>query len=191
MGKKGSRASKIMLLRHAEKPGKDNRLLGVTRRGEPSKESLEVRGWQRAGALAQLLAPANNRFPHSALATPHFLYASKPLRRKGSQRPLQTIMPLAEKLALKIDSDFQRSDLENMIEDVFSRKGVVLICWQREYIPEIAQLILGKSRIAPAEWPEDRFDLIWVFDLVRWPASYKFRQVPQQLLAGDLTRIIK
>lgn len=185
------RATKIMLLRHAEKPAKDNAPYGVTRKGERSKESLEVRGWQRAGALANLFVPANGHFNHSALVTPQFLYASKPLRRKGSRRPLETITPLAEKLLLKVNSTFQRSQLVSMVEDAFSRKGVVLICWQREYIPDIAALILGGKNIAPSEWPENRFDVIWVFDLQRSSSTYKFRQVPQELLAGDLITPIK
>ena len=185
------RATKIMLLRHAEKPAKDNAPYGVTRKGERSKESLEVRGWQRAGALANLFVPANGHFDHSALVTPQFLYASKPLRRKGSRRPVETITPLAEKLSLKVNSTFQRSQLVSMVEDAFSRKGVVLICWQREYIPDIAALILGGKNIAPSEWPENRFDVIWVFDLQRSSSTYKFRQVPQELLAGDLIAPIK
>ena len=180
-----------MLIRHAEKPAKDDAPYGVTRKGERSKESLEVRGWQRAGALTNLFVPANGHVQHPSLAKPQFLYASKPLRRKGSRRPLETIMPLAEKLAIKIKSDFQRSNFESMLEEVFSRKGVVLICWQREYIPDIASLILGSEKIAPPDWPEDRFDMIWVFDLHRSSSKYKFKQVPQKLLAGDSARPIK
>lgn len=179
------RATKIMLLRHAEKPAKDGAPYGVTREGERDKESLEVRGWQRAGALVNLIVPANGHAQHPVLAKPQFLYASKPLLRKGSRRPLETIEPLGEKLGIKINTEFQRSQLVNMVEDVFSHKGVVLICWQREYIPDIAALILGKTDIAPSEWPEDRFDLIWVFDLHGTSPTYRFRQVPQQLLAGD------
>lgn len=180
-----------MLLRHAEKPAKDDAPYGVTRKGERSKESLEVRGWQRAGALTNLFVPANHHSQHPALAQPQFLYASKPLRRKGSRRPIETITPLAEKLGIKINADFQRSQLVSMIADVFACKGVVLICWQREYIPDIAALILGKKKIAPSDWPEDRFDLIWVFDLHRASSTYKFHQVTQELLAGDSTKPIK
>ena len=191
MSKQLRRATKIMLLRHAEKPAKDNPPFGVNRKGERSKESLAVRGWQRAGALTNLFVPANGHFQHPSLAKPQFLYASKPLLRKGSRRPLQTIIPLGEKLAIKINSEFQRSDFESMLEEVFSRKGVVLICWQREYIPDIASLILGNNKIAPSEWPEDRYDMIWVFDLHRSSSRYKFKQVPQKLLGGDLTRPIK
>lgn len=180
------RATKIMLLRHAEKPAKDNAPFGVTRKGQRSKEALTVRGWQRAGALANLFAPAHGHFQHPSLATPQFLYASKPRLRKGSRRSLQTIIPLGEKLSVKINSEFERDEYEKMLADVFSRNGVALICWQREYIPDIASLILGSKKITPKDWPEDRYDMIWVFDLDRSSSTYKFEQVPQELLAGDL-----
>jgi hypothetical protein len=179
------KATKILLMRHAEKPAKDFAPYGVTQTGERSKESLQVRGWERAGALTTLLAPVNGRFQHASLAKPHFLYASKPLRRAGSRRPMETITPLAQKLAIKINANYPRSDIERMLQEVFLCRGVVLICWQREYIPLIASYILGKKNIAPSRWPEDRFDMIWVFDLHRPSNKYKFKQVPQKLLSGD------
>ena len=178
-------------MRHAEKPARDSAPFGVTRKGERSKESLEIRGWQRAGALANLLAPADNHFQNKLLAKPHFLYASKPLRRRGSRRPMETITPLAEKLAVKINTNFSRSDFDEMIDEVFLCNGVVLICWQREYIPQIAAHILGKKAVAPSFWPEDRFDMIWVFELDRTGTRYKFKQVPQKLLKGDWTTPIR
>ena len=180
-----------MLIRHAEKPAKDSAPYGVTSEGERSRESLEVRGWQRAGALANLLAPANGHFQQTSLAKPQFLFASKPLRRKGSKRPIETLTPLAQKLAIRINSSFPRSDFESMLEEAFSCKGVVLICWQREYIPQIAAYILGNKKIAPPNWPEDCFDMIWLFDLIRSSSKYKFKQVPQKLLGGDLATPIK
>jgi hypothetical protein len=188
--KRRQRATKIMLVRHAEKPAKDSAPFGVTIEGERSKESLEVRGWQRAGALANLLAPTKGRFQNAALAKPQFLFASKPLRRKGSKRPLETLTPLAQKLAIRINSNFQRSEFERMLDEVYSCKGVVVICWQREYIPDIASHILGSKKIAPPVWPDDCFDMIWVFDRVS-TSKYTFKQVPQKLLAGDLTTPIK
>ena len=185
MGKTIRRATKIMVLRHAEKPAKDYVPFGVTLEGKQSKESLEVRGWQRAGALANLFAPSDGHIQHAFLARPQFLFTSKPLKRKGSRRPIETITPLAEKLGVGINSDHERGDFDEMVEHVFTCKGVALICWQREYIPEIAAHILGNSRIAPPAWPEDRFDLIWVFDLNRGSGRYTFKQIPQMLMAAD------
>ena len=190
MSQRKRNATKIMLVRHAEKPDKDFAPYGVTQIGERSKESLEVRGWQRAGALITLFAPPNGQF-NASLAKPQFLYASKFLRRKGSRRPIETITPLAEKLAIKINSNFPRGQFESMLEEVFSCRGVVMICWQREYIPQIALKILDARKIAPAIWPEDCFDMIWVFDLDRSSGLYKFKQVPQKLLMGDSRTPIK
>src|SRR4030095_5263503 len=107
-----------MLIRHAEKPAKDSAPYGVTAEGDRNKESLEVRGWQRAGALANLLAPNNGHFQHASLAKPKFLFASKPLRRKGSRRPIETLTPLAQKLAIRINSSFPRSEFESMLDEV-------------------------------------------------------------------------
>lgn len=180
-----------MLIRHAEKPAKDSAPFGVTAKGERSKESLEVRGWQRAGALANLLAPTNGHFQHAALARPQCLYASKPVSRKGSRRPVETLTPLAQKLAIRIHSNFQRAEYESMVEEAVLYKGVVLICWQREYIPEIASHILGNDNVAPSEWPDDCYDMIWVFDLLPSRLKYTFKQVPQKLLKGDLTTPIR
>ena len=179
-------ATKIMLLRHAEKPAKDSAPYGVTPTGERSKESLEVRGWQRAGALANLLSPANGHFESASLAKPQFLFASKPLRRKGSRRPIETITPLADKLAVRINCNFARNEYQSMIDEAVACDGVVLICWQREYIPDIASYILGDNKAAPQNWPENCFDMIWVFNLDRAKAKYAFEQVPQKLLGGDL-----
>jgi hypothetical protein len=190
MTTKKRRATKIILLRHAEKPEKDSAPFGVTRKGQRDKESLQVRGWQRAGALIALFAPPNGNLP-SFLARPQVLYASKPLRRRGSRRPMQTLVPLAERLGLKINTTFPRFDFEKMLAEAFSYKGVILICWQREYLPDIAQVILGKRKIAPEIWPEDRYDMSWVFDLDVSTGRYKFKQVPQKLLMGDSATPIK
>jgi len=191
MTKRLPRATKIMLVRHAEKPATDLSPYGVTLEGERSKESLAPRGWQRAGALANLLAPSNRRFQHHSLAQPKFIYTSKFIKRRGSRRPIETITPLAEKLAIGINSNFPRFKFAEMLEEVFRCNGVVLICWQREYIPKIAVEIVGNNTAIPQVWPEERFDLIWVFDRDRPSAKYRFKQVPQRLLMGDQVTPIK
>lgn len=184
-------ATKIMVIRHAEKPANDPPPHGVTLKGEREKESLSVRGWQRAGALASFFAPPNDSFQDPSLARPQFLYASRFIRRQGSRRPTETITPLAEKLAIRINDHYSRDDVKNMLEDVFLCAGVVLICWQYEYIPQIANHILHNRTTAPHVWPEDRFDVVWVFDRDSATAHYSFKQVPQSLLMGDWATPIK
>ena len=178
-------ATKIMVIRHGEKPTNDERIQGVTVEGEREKESLSVRGWQRAGALAYFFAPSHGSLPHPSLAQPHFMYASKPTRREGSRRPMETLIPLAEKLGMRINTNYRKLDAQEMVEEAFLVPGVVLICWQHEYIPQIANHILGDNTTAPQDWPDDRFDLVWVFDQDSTSGRYSFTQVPQRLLMGD------
>ena len=184
MNGKLQRATKIMLIRHAEKPS-NSHSRGVTAQGRHDRESLSIRGWQRAGALAAFFAPVNDVFQHPAIATPQFLFASKPVRHEGSLRPLETITPLAEKLGLEINSDFMKFEAEQMIESALACPGVVLICWQHEYLPQLARLISGDERAATAHWSAHRFDKVWVFDKNETSNEYHYTPVPQSLLAGD------
>lgn len=179
-----------MVVRHAEKPDRDKEPYGVTRKGLRDKESLQVRGWQRAGALIGLFAPPNGQVLPS-LAKPRFLYASKPLRRHGSKRPFQTLVPLGDKLGIEINTCFPRYDLKALLEEVYSLRGEVLICWQREYIPALGSLIMESLSSVPSDWPEDRYDMVWVFDLDHATNKYRFKQIPQKLLSGDVATPIK
>ena len=184
-------ATKIMVIRHAEKPSNSPPPYGVTLEGEREKESLTVRGWQRAGALASFFAPPNDCFQDPELSRPQFLYASRFIRRNGSKRPIETITPLAEKTAIRINSNFSKDDVKNMLDEVFLCAGVVLICWQYEFIPKIASYILGDRETSPQSWPEDRFDVVWVFDRDAATDQYSFKQVTQNLLMGDWAIPIK
>lgn len=179
------RATKIMLLRHAEKPLDSEWPCGVTEEGERESESLTIRGWQRAGALACLLAPPGGACLDPRLAEPRFLYASKPTKRNGSRRSLETITPLAEKLSVRVNDKYTKAEYEEMLEEAMLCHGVVLISWQHDYLPLIANSILGDETTAPQGWPVERYDLIWVFDRDPATGRYAFTQVPQNLLAGD------
>jgi len=55
----------------------------------------------------------------------------------------------------------------------------------------VANAVLGDNRTAPQEWPKDRFDLVWVFDLDVSTSHYGFGQVPQLLLAGDSATLLQ
>jgi hypothetical protein len=50
-------ATKIMIIRHAEKPPATGQPFGVTVEGAQDVESLTIQGWQRVGPLACLFAP--------------------------------------------------------------------------------------------------------------------------------------
>lgn len=169
---------RIFLIRHAEKP--DETHAGVSSSGAQDDEELTVRGWQRAGALIALFASP------SALATPQFLFAS----HSSSKRPKQTLLPLSEKLGIAINLDHGKGEEDRLAADAKACDGVVLICWQHEFMPAVANAILGDNVTAPQEWPKHRFDVVWVFDIDHAARKYRFRQVPQRLLGGDSAEII-
>ena len=102
----------------------------------------------------------------------------------GSERPVETITPLATKLGLT-PTTHKKSDIDKVASDAMASGGIALICWQHEDIPAIANVIVGNQTTVPQKWPGDRFDVVWVFDLGRSSNSYSFTQVPQCLLAGD------
>lgn len=78
-------ATKIMLIRHAEKP--DGDVQGVTAAGAKDPEELVVRGWQRSGALVRLFAPRDGKFVDPHLAQPRTIFASAVGKHSNSLRP--------------------------------------------------------------------------------------------------------
>jgi hypothetical protein len=58
-----------------------------------------------------------------------------------------------------------------------------VVSWQHEEIPAIVNGLAAVHPAAPAAWPDDRYDLVWVF--TRDTTGWRFSQVPQLLLAGD------
>ena len=117
------------------------------------------------------------------LAIPQFLFASAS-KSGGSERPVETITPLASKLGLT-PKTHKKEHFDKVAAEAMACGGVALISWQHEDIPAIANIILGNSTTVPQQWQGDRFDIVWVFDLDQSSSSYSFKQVPQRLLAGD------
>ena len=179
-------ASKIMLIRHAEKP--DHKTTGVLTEGAHDEHSLSVQGWQRAGALAVCLDPKLAHVKHPHLRTPDHLYAAKFHEGHHSKRCYQTLLPLSQKLGLEIDLTFKNEHHAELVAHVKAQKGVVLIAWHHEKIPDVAREILGAGATLP-HWPDERFDVVWVFD-ANAKGEYALKQVPALLLAGDLLDVI-
>jgi hypothetical protein len=177
--------TKIMLIRHAEKqpddpPGPPP--YGINEDGEQDRHSLSPRGWQRAGALIGFFA----RPIPGPIAKPNVLYACAVDTSEGvgddskSVRPQQTVMPLARKLGVVINTDFVIGEEAQLATSIRSRLGVVLVAWEHKHIPLIATA-LGAD--APSAWPDDRFDMVWV--LTPRGDRHYLAIVNQSLLQGD------
>lgn len=117
--------TKIMIIRHAEKPPDSGEPFGVTAKGNQDVESLIIQGWQRAGALACFFAPTHGPLQDAELATPQFLFASES-KSGGSERPVETITPLASKLGLT-PVTHKKSDINKVAADAMACGGTALI----------------------------------------------------------------
>lgn len=183
-------ADRLMLIRHAEKPHDDE--LGVDAHGQPAPGSLSVQGWQRAGALVRLFAPPDGLAPAPHLQTPQRIFAARPTPPHPSTRPRDTVAPLAEALGLAVDERFGVDDpLPPLADALHAIPGAVLLCWRHDELPALAQGLaqgLNPDIAVPPRWPDDRFDLVWVFE--RTARDWHFVQVPQRVLAGDRTRTL-
>ena len=172
-------ASKIMVIRHAEKPI-TGRADGVRARGDEDDASLITRGWQRAGALVGFFL---NPTSPDVVRPEHVFAVRFDLGVEGSsRRSRQTVRPLCERLGVRCDDRFGEGQEDLLAHAALKIQEPMLIAWSHEHIPRIAQAICPGLPI-PFEWPEDRFDLVWVFD--RASRKTTFKQVPQLLLAGD------
>jgi hypothetical protein len=176
-------ATKIMLIRHAERPNKKDK--GVDAEGKRDREELIVRGWQRSGALVRLFAPRHGRFVDPRLAQPKAIFASDVTKRSTSWRPQHTVLALAKELKLKLDVRFPKGDERDLARAAIEAKGPLLIAWEHEVIPKIVNAIVGNKKTCPQKWPGSRYDLVWVLHRRTPRAKWRFAQVPQMLLDGD------
>jgi hypothetical protein len=175
-----------MLIRHGEKPPALGPPAGIKEDGRQDDHSLIVRGWQRAGALASYFG-----YPRDgAIETPTKVYSPPTHGKAGDHgRPYQTVHPVSMKLNTEIDVRFTLDEEPQLAADVLAQSGVVLIAWEHKRIHTIANAILGDETTAPQSWPDDRFDVVWIFDR-DVSGRYRFDQRPQLLLAGDRPEVI-
>jgi len=156
----------VMIIRHAEKP--DNT-------GGPKDPNLSKRGFERAEALAKVIP---EHFPR-----PDFLIATQ--KTEGSNRPVETITPLATALHETIDTTFKEDEFEQAAHAVLTDPKyagkVVLIAWHHGKIPELAKALSVKD--APATWDSKVFDRVWEITYDDKGAVWK--DVPENALPGD------
>jgi hypothetical protein len=183
-----SSPSTLLLIRHGEKPVKGCQ--GVDEQGKANPDGLIPRGWERAGALATLFAP-NGTTLRSTLPTPGGLVS--PRYSDLVHRPYLTLIPLSRRLNITITTDHEVDDHpEKVAKSLLSTdSAVVLVCWEHDHLVKIAGAIAAAVPMAnpaevPTSWPDDRFDVIWRFDLGEHARNWTFSSLDQQLLAGDL-----
>lgn len=131
---------KIVFIRHAEKPVKGDNL---TCQGINRSLKLPAIITAKFGVPALVFVPALGL----GEATKH-------------ARMFQTIVPLAAKYNLTINSSRTEKDSLGMAADLKSRAGVVLVAWEHGGIAPIARALGVKE--AGLKWPDDDYDSIWI-----------------------------
>ncbi|TWB43205.1 histidine phosphatase family protein [Nitrospirillum pindoramense] len=179
----------LYFIRHAEKPEGEWPGPGLTLDGKKDKESLVIRGWQRAGAWAALFGAGLDAGDY---ATPQAVYAATPgtVANKGpSKRPFETATPLAARLGLAgPNTTYGKGQEAELVQELLTLSGVVLVCWEHEAIVQsIIPLLPLRRGKPPTVWPEDRFDVVLRFKRKEGGKSdgFAFKEMYPRLLAGD------
>ena len=153
----------ILIIRHAEKPDSS---------GDPN---LTPRGYARAVALLPFFS--------STFDTPDYVFATQ--GSKHSNRPVQTITPLAGALHMALDSKVADADYVLLAQDILTNpqyKGkMLIICWHHGTIPALAKA-LGISD-PPQSWPDTVFDRVWRIQYT--DSGPTLANLPQHILFGD------
>jgi hypothetical protein len=213
----------VMIIRHGEKPGDPSN-------DDDGGPSLSTLGSARAAALPSLFTPDPTATPgndtqltcdltvgaesefsgaysssginagQSRFATPDFLFATAQGSSTSSNRPVETITPLAQALQffnnpkITINDSFTNntSGIDGLTSTILNNSGtyggqVILICWHHGAIPQLTEAFAVPSSQLPfTKWPGTVFDLIFS---ITWDSSGQANLVVdyQLLLYGDTT----
>jgi hypothetical protein len=156
----------ILLIRHAEKLT-DGRI------------DLSPTGFERARLLPKVFSPAATR---PDLPIPEVLFATH--LSEHSNRPVQTVTPLAAALHLPIDDSFKNEDYPALAAALLSGKyagKVVLVVWHHGKIPQLASALGATPPYAP--WPDTQYDRNWRIDYTNGKAA--LQDLPYVLMPED------
>jgi broad specificity phosphatase PhoE len=182
-GAKNVRPRHVLMIRHAEKTGAKDDI------------HLSKKGVERADALFRLFEKSKERpepFP-----VPDFIFAAS--NSTDSQRPLETVTPLAMRLKLPVDKTFKSKltptpDKKEVSEGALGLRNeiygkakyagkTILISWRHKALPELAKTLGAKD--APSKWESECFDRVWQLTFNE-RGEPTFHNRPQRLLPGDV-----
>ncbi len=131
-------------MRHAEK----------TR--DPDDPNLSDAGLARADRLARYVPDTFGR-PDVIMAT---------ARSRHSDRPFQTVEPLAKALGLTVDQSWADQDYGALAKALLSEPRFtgkhVAVCWHHGNIPNLMHALGAADGAYPDPWARDVFDLVLV-----------------------------
>lgn len=175
----------VMFIRHGEKPSDHGVPHGINHHGEHDAHSLSVRGWTRAGGLAGLLAHGPWK-SHPHVTIPERIVATRPTPEAKSRRELDTATPLAQRLNIVVEDQFTHGHENLLRQSILSDPRPALVVWHHGTLSTLVRgFPLANASDLPQDWPDHRFDLIWILTRGSSETTYQFVSIDQMLLEGD------
>jgi hypothetical protein len=145
-------AQTVVIIRHAEKPEKG--------------KNLNCQGLNRSLKLPAVL--------YSKFGIPGSIYVPSLDNNEstGHARMFQTVIPLAAKYNLKINSRYGEMDTATLAKEIRGKKGFVLVVWQHSIIPSIVRA-LGVQGFK-MHWGDNDYDSIWIITFQKGIAKISF-----------------
>lgn len=135
---------KIAIMRHAEKPD------------DPGDPNLSPAGRERAEALVSW-------YPET-VGAPDFIFAAA--ISKHSERPVQTVQPLAAALAVELHTPYADEDYTVLAQALLTKPKfqgkTILVCWHHGHIPGLMQALGAPVGSYPDPWVPTVFNLVLV-----------------------------
>jgi hypothetical protein len=175
----------LLIIRHAEKPGENWPGPGSEFDATPDKESLVLRGWERAGAWTALFGAGLGGTDYP---TPALVYAANDSGSGDdvSKRPEETVSALSPRLGLQTNLTYAKGQEAALVKELLGLSGVVLVAWEHKAIVEsIVPLIPVSSGTPPTHWNGSRYDVVLRFDRPDGGSSFAFTELFPMLLSGD------
>ena len=145
-------AQTVVIIRHGEKPEKG--------------KNLNCQGLNRSLKLPAVI--------FSKFGIPGSIYVPSLDNNvsTGHARMFETVIPLAAKYNLKINSQYAETDIAALAKEIMKQSGVVLVVWQHSTIPSIVRA-LGVD-LLNMHWDDNDYDSIWIIHFQKGIAKITF-----------------
>lgn len=173
--------AQVLIIRHGEKPATGN--------------DLSPQGYQRAQAYVNYFQTNPAVLDYG---TPVAIYAMKPAdpndpdysdnsdTEDSSNRPIETVTPLAQALGLELHDQYTRKQIPALVNDIMSNPDydgrMVLICWEHKVINDIAAQFGVNPE--PDKWSDDVYDQVWEINFSGDQVS-NFKEFSEHLMPWD------
>ncbi len=144
------RLTRILLIRHAEKPS------------DPLDPGLSAAG--DVHALAYVAYFRNHAIDGAVIKLTHLFAAAN---SRGSNRSTLTLAPLAAALGIAVDTRFDDHGFQLLADEILGHdrydSSNILVCWHHGQALNLAHALGAPTASLPAVWPDDVFG--WLLQL--------------------------